>query len=65
VVLPIRTAATARELTCVVEGCEASITEETDEEILEVAEEHAAEAHPDLELDEETLETLKDNIEDV
>lgn len=55
----------ARELCCVVDGCEASITEETDEEVLAVAEDHAAEAHPDLELDEATVETLKDNIEEV
>ena len=54
----------ARELHCVVDGCQATITAETDEEILDVAEEHAAEEHPDLELDEETVETLKDNIED-
>ena len=55
----------ARQLSCVVDGCEATITEETDEEILEVAEGHAAEEHPDIELDEETVEMLKDNIEDV
>jgi len=55
----------AQQLDCVVEGCEASITEETVEKILEVAEGHAAEEHPDLELDEETVETLKENIEEV
>lgn len=55
----------ARELDCVVDGCEASITEETEEAVLEAAEQHAAEEHPDLELDEETVETLKDNVEAV
>ncbi|MBX0302700.1 DUF1059 domain-containing protein [Haloarcula salinisoli] len=55
----------AQELSCVVDGCEATITEETAEEILEVAEAHAAEEHPDLELDEATVEMLKDNIEEV
>jgi predicted small metal-binding protein len=55
----------AKQLDCVVDGCEASITEETVAEILEVAEGHAAEEHPDLELDEETVQTLKDNIEEV
>lgn len=55
----------ARELHCVVEGCDASINEETEEEVLEAAEEHATEAHPDLELDEETVETIRDNIEEV
>lgn len=54
----------AQELHCVVEGCDASITEETEEEGLETTEEHAAEAHPDLELDEETVETIRNNIEE-
>lgn len=54
----------SKELHCVVDGCDASITEESEEEVLEAAEEHAAEAHPDLELDEETVETIKDNIQD-
>jgi len=55
----------AKELHCVVEGCEATITKETEEEILKMAEEHAGEAHPDLELDEETVQTIKDNIKEV
>lgn len=55
----------SQQLHCVVEGCDASITEESEEEVLETAEEHAAEAHPDLELDEETVETIKENIEEV
>lgn len=55
----------AQELHCVVDGCDASITEDTEEAVLETAEEHAAEAHPDLELDEETVEIIKDNIETV
>ncbi|MDS0258124.1 DUF1059 domain-containing protein [Haloarcula sp. S1CR25-12] len=55
----------AQQLSCVVDGCEATITEETVAEILEVAEGHAAEEHPDLELDEGTVETLKENIEEV
>jgi len=55
----------AQQLDCVVDGCTASITEETVEEVLEVAGDHAAEEHPDLELDEETIEMLKENIEEV
>ena len=51
-----------KELQCVVDGCEASIEAETEEEILEQAEDHAGEAHPDLELDEETVETLRAHI---
>lgn len=54
----------SQQLHCVVEGCDASITEETEQEVLEAAEEHAAEAHPDLELDEETVETIKKHIEE-
>lgn len=54
----------AHELNCVVEGCDASITEDSEEEVLETAEEHAAEAHPDLELDEETVETIRENVEE-
>ena len=38
-----------KELQCVVDGCEASIEVETEEEIFEQAENHASEAHPDLE----------------
>lgn len=53
-----------KELHCVIDGCEASIEAETEAEILEQAEAHAAEAHPDLELDEETVETLKAHIEE-
>lgn len=53
------------ELHCVVEGCDASITEETEEEVFETAEEYATKAHLDLELDEETIETVRENIEEV
>lgn len=49
----------SKELHRVVDGCDASVTEE---EVLEAAEEHAAEAHPGLELDEETVETINNNI---
>ena len=38
-----------KELQCVVDDCEASIEAETEEETLEQAENHAGEAHPDLE----------------
>ena len=55
----------ARELHCVIEGCDESINEDTAEEVLEAAEEYAAEAHPALELDEKTVETISDNTEAV
>lgn len=55
----------SHELECVIDGCDAEIHEDSEEEVLEAAEEHAAEAHPDLELDDETVEVIKDNIEEV
>jgi predicted small metal-binding protein len=39
----------AKELQCVVDGCEASIEAETEKEILEQAEDHTGETHPDFE----------------
>jgi predicted small metal-binding protein len=56
--------AMSKELHCVVDGCEATIEAETEAEILEQAEAHAADAHPELELDEETVETLKGHIQE-
>lgn len=53
------------ELDCVIDGCEASISEDSEEAVLDRAEEHAAEAHPELELDDETVETIRENIEEV
>lgn len=52
------------QLDCVIDGCNASINEDSEEEVLETAEEHAAEAHPDLELDDETVEVIRENIEE-
>lgn len=54
-----------KRLDCVVDGCEASIEADSEAEILEQAEAHAAEAHPDLELDEDTVATLKAHIHEV
>jgi predicted small metal-binding protein len=53
------------ELDCVIDGCDASISEDSEAEVLEAAEEHATEAHPDLELDDETVEVIRENIEEV
>lgn len=52
-----------KRLDCVLEGCHASIEAETEEEILSQASEHAKEAHPELDLDDETVEMLRSNIE--
>jgi predicted small metal-binding protein len=53
------------ELTCPVDGCDAVCAGDSEAEILEQAEAHATDAHPDLELDEDTVQTLKDGIEEV
>jgi predicted small metal-binding protein len=55
----------ALELVCPLEGCEATCSGETEDDILAQAEEHAADAHPDLTLDDDTVETLKAGIEEV
>jgi len=54
----------AHELDCVIDGCDASISADSEEAVLEQAEEHAAEAHPDLDLDEDTVETIRAHIEE-
>lgn len=53
------------ELECPVDGCDGICSGSTEEEVLEQAEAHAADAHPDLELDEDTVETLKASIQEV
>lgn len=52
----------SHDLSCVIDGCDASISEDTEEEVLEKAKAHAEEAHPDLELDDETVETIRNHI---
>jgi predicted small metal-binding protein len=54
-----------KRLDCVIDGCHASIEAETEDEIMARAQEHAAEAHPDVELDEETVEMIRGNVRDV
>lgn len=53
-----------RKLECIAEGCTATIEAETDDEVMEQASEHAAEAHPELELDEATVREIRSNITD-
>lgn len=53
-----------RKLECIAEGCTATIEAETDDAVMEHASEHAAEAHPELELDEATVRELRSNITD-
>jgi predicted small metal-binding protein len=54
-----------KKLECPLEGCHATIEAETEQEVMAQAEEHAASSHPELELDEETVENIRSNIQDV
>ena len=53
-----------KRLECVIEGCHATIEAETEEEVMAQAQEHAGEAHPELELDPETVATIRGAIQD-
>lgn len=55
----------AKKLECIVEGCSATIEGESEEEVMGRATEHAQNTHPDVELDDETVERLRSNIQDV
>lgn len=55
----------SKRLDCFMEGCDATIEAETEGEVMAQVEEHAATAHPDLELDEETVGTIRSHIRDV
>ena len=54
-----------KRLECVIEGCHATIEAETEDAVMAQAQEHAGEAHPELELDPETVETIRGSIQDV
>jgi predicted small metal-binding protein len=62
-VLPSRSM--SKRLDCVIDGCQATVEAETEAELMEQVQAHAAEEHPDLELDEETVAVVKENIETV
>ena len=51
-------------LDCPMEGCTAHIEAESEEAVMEQAAEHARSAHPDLELDEETVASIRSEIRD-
>lgn len=54
-----------KRLECVVDGCSATIDGETEDDVMEQAKAHAAEAHPEVELDEETAASIRASIRDV
>ncbi|ELZ50008.1 hypothetical protein C464_03477 [Halorubrum coriense DSM 10284] len=49
-------------LECPIDGCSATIEAETEEEVMSQAEEHANSSHPELEMDDETVETIRSSI---
>lgn len=50
---------------CIVDGCHGVCEGETEGEVLAEVEAHVQEAHPDLTLDDETVEAVKAEIETV
>ena len=50
---------------CIVDGCAGVCEGETEEEVMAEVEAHVADAHPDLTLDEETVQAVKAEIETV
>ena len=54
-----------KRLDCPMEGCHATIEGESEADIMAQAEEHAASAHPDVELDDATVRTIRESIRDV
>lgn len=54
-----------KRLECPLEGCIATIEAETEDEVMTQAEAHATSSHPELELDDEMIQTLRSGIEDV
>lgn len=54
-----------KRLECPIEGCHATIEAETEQEVMAQVEEHANGSHPDLELDDETVEDIRSKITDV
>jgi predicted small metal-binding protein len=55
----------SKRLECFIEGCDATIEADTEAAVMAQAEAHAAEVHPDLDLDEETVSAIRERIQDV
>lgn len=50
---------------CIVDGCTGVCEGDTEEDVLAEVEAHVADAHPDLTLDEDTVQAVKAEIEAV
>jgi len=55
----------AERLECIVDGCTAVIEADSEDEVMAQAQEHAETAHPDLELDDDTVERIRSSIQTV
>lgn len=51
-----------RHLDCTVDGCDAVIEADTDDSIIARANDHVADEHPELEVDDETERELRSSI---
>lgn len=51
-------------LDCPMEGCQAHIEADTEDDVMEQVAEHAGSAHPDMELDDETVASIRSQIQD-
>jgi predicted small metal-binding protein len=52
-------------LDCPVDGCHASIEGETEDDVMQQAQDHAADVHPEMELDDETVADIRSRIREV
>ena len=55
----------SKRLECIMEGCDATIEAETEEDVMAQVDAHVADAHPDLELDDATVDAVRGAIQDV
>lgn len=55
----------SKRLDCPLTGCHETIDGETDEEVMGKAADHAQNAHPDVDLDDEMMQSIRSNIRDV
>lgn len=54
-----------KRLDCIVDGCHETFEGDTEEEVMGKAAEHAQNAHPDIDLDDEMMQSIRTNIRDV
>ena len=55
----------SKRLECIIEGCDATIEAESEDQVMSQAQSHAAKEHPDLDLDADTIADIRANIRDV